>query len=112
MKKKQEENFLDKIPVRNESISWVIEEEIVTLEILNTGLVNRLAQLIWRKPKKSFVNLDIIGSYIWPKIDGKTTIYDLGQEVDLKFGSAAKPLYERLTRYFKILQSYGFVEFK
>lgn len=111
-KKRPPENFLEKIPSRNQNIAWVVEDEIVTLEILNKGATNRLAQLIWHTPKKSFVNLDIIGSYIWPRIDGEKNIYELGQIVEKKFGSAASPLYERLTKHFRVLESYGWVEFK
>ena len=52
-----------------------------------------------------------MGSFIWPLIDGGKTIREYGPLVEAKFGEEAKPLYERLARYFQILNSYHFVEF-
>ena len=43
-------------------------------------------------------------------IDGKKNIIELGEDVDKKFGEKANPLYERLAKYFQILDSYGFIK--
>lgn len=50
-----------------------------------------------------------MGNFVWPLIDGKRTITEIGTEVDLHFGKSAHPLWERLAQYFKILENYGFV---
>ena len=55
------------------------------------------------------VHLDENGSFVWPLIDGKRSITDIGVLVDEKFGEAAHPLYERLAVVFRTLDSYGFV---
>ncbi len=113
MKKENNANYLDKIPVRNEKIGWSKDGDgIVTLEIENTGLFNRIAQKLFKKPKVSFVHLDELGSFVWPLIDGKSDITAIGKTVDEHFGEKAHPLYERLAKYFSILNSYGFVSFK
>ena len=115
MKKKNviSENYLERIPVRNESINWKKDEKgIVTLEIENKGLFNKVAQKFFKKPKISFVHLDETGSFVWPLLDGEKTIIDLGKEVEANFGEKANPLYERLAKYFQILDSYGFIKFK
>jgi hypothetical protein len=65
---------------------------------------------MFRKPKISYVHLDEMGSFIWPLMDGKMDITEIGKYVEEKFGEAANPLYERLAKYFQILDSYGFVE--
>ena len=105
-------NFLEKIPVRNEKIGWSKDEKgIVTLEIENKGFFNRLAQKLFKKPKISFVHLDEMGSFVWPLIDGESDITAIGKLVDEHFGETAHPLYERLAKYFQILASYGFVTF-
>jgi len=52
------------------------------------------------------------GSFLWPLLDGEKDILTLGDLVDEKFGDEAKPLYERLCKYFQILDSYGFITWK
>ena len=116
MKKKKEvisQNYLEKIPVRPAHIAWSADEEgIVTLDIENTGLFNRIAQKLLRKPKVSHIHLDEMGSFVWPLLDGDKNIIELGKNVEEHFGEKANPLYERLSKYFQILDSYGFIEWK
>lgn len=111
MKKKNlDKNYLEKIPVHPENIPWKTDENgIVTLEIENKGAMNRIAQKLFRKPKVSYIHLDKTGSFVWPLIDGKKSITDLGKEVDAHFGEEAHPLYERLATFFSILDSYKFI---
>ena len=105
------QNYLDRIPFRPLNIGWKADEEgIVTLEIENTGFMNRVAQKLFKKPKISYIHLDKIGSFTWQIMDGKKTITDLGKEVEAHFGEESHPLYERLAQYFRILDSYGFVK--
>ena len=114
MKKKQmviSKNYLDKIPARPENIAWSVDQKgIVTLEIENKGWANFLAQKLFKRPKTSYVHLDEMGSFLWPVLDGKLSITELGKKVDEQFGENAHPLYERLARYFQILDSYHFVK--
>ena len=107
---KNKENFLDKKPQKNPEIKWSCDGENITLEIENKGLFNRLAQKLLKKPKTSFIHLDEMGSFIWPLIDGETDIIVLGEKVKDHFGDKAEPLYERLSKYIKILESYGFIK--
>ncbi len=116
MPKKKEiikENYLDRRPIRHPDINWSEDKEgLVTLEIENTGFFNRIAQKFFKKPKISYVHLDENGSFIWPLLDGEKTILDIGKLVEEKFGEAAHPLYERLAKFFQILESYNFIIFK
>lgn len=116
MKKKKvviSENYLERIPARAPSVGWKTDDAgIVTLEIENTGWANRLAQVLFFRPKVSFVHLDKLGSFVWPLIDGEKSITELGKAVDEEFGEEAHPLYERLTQYFRVLDSYHFIEWK
>lgn len=108
--KKQETNYLDKIPVHPEGIPWKADENgIVTLEIENKGVMNRIAQKLFKRPKVSYIHLDKTGSFVWPLIDGKKSITDLAAEVDAEFGEEAHPLYERLVQFFRVLDSYKFI---
>ncbi len=116
MKKKQNvisKNYLEKIPVRKEGLEWATDEEgKVTLYIKNEGLMNRVAQKLFKKPKVSQVHLDEIGNFVWPILDGEKDIIALGELVKAEFGEKAEPLYERLAKYFQILESYKFIEWK
>ena len=115
MKKKNviSQNYLEKIPVRPEKIKWSVDEEgIVTLNIENTGFFNSVAQKFFKKPRVSHVHLDEMGSFVWPLLDGEKNIIELGKLVEEEFGEKANPLYERLAKYFQILSSYDFIEWK
>ena len=106
-------NYLEKIPSRPEHIKWNTDDNgIVTLDIENTGFMNRMAQKLFRKPKVSHIHLDEMGSFVWPLLDGEKNIIELGEAVRENFGDKAEPLYERLAKYFQILDSYQFIEWK
>ena len=112
MKKETNENYLERIPMRNEKYNWSKNNEgIVTLEIENNGFFNKIASKFFKKPKVSFVHLDEMGSFLWPLLDGEKSIIELGTIVKEEFGEKAEPLYERLAKYFQILDSYGFIKF-
>ncbi len=112
-KKNTAENYLDKIPVHKDGLNWSIDENgAVTLEIENKGLFNKIAQVILKKPKISFIHLEEMGNFIWPLIDGEKDIYQLGILVKERFGDNAEPLYERLIKYFQTLENYKFISWK
>lgn len=115
MKKKQiiSKNYLEKIPVANGELRWeTTPEGKVDLLIENTGFFNRVAQKLFAKPPITYVHLDDMGSFVWPLMDGKRNIIELGRLVEEHFGESAHPLYERLVKFFQILDSYRFIEWK
>ncbi len=115
MKKKHiiSENYLEKIPMSNPLLKWELNAEgKVDLLVENTGFFNRIAQKIFGKPKTTYVHLDDFGSFVWQQMDGEKDIIKIGIEVEAHFGDAAQPLYERLAKYFQILDSYRFIEWK
>ncbi len=112
-KKVIDANYLDNKPVKNPDINWTTDDEgKVTLEIENKGIANRIAQKLIKKPKISYIHLDEMGSFIWPLIDGERNITDISVFVKEHFGENAEPLYERLAKFIKILESYKFISFK
>lgn len=112
-KKITENNYLDRIPLRKDGLNWSVEDNgLVTLEIENKGVFNRIAQKLLKKPKISYIHLDENGSFIWPLLDGEKDITAIGRLVDEHFGEKAHPLYERLVKFFQILDSYGFISWK
>ncbi len=115
MKKKElnPDNYIERIPVKNPEINWSTDDNgLVTLEIENKGIFNKAAQKLLKKPKISYIHLDENGSFVWPLIDGKASIFELGKSVEEHFGEKSHPLYERLTKFFQILDSYHFISWK
>lgn len=110
MNKKQKENYLDYIPKHNMLFPYR-ENENGNIEITrkNRGLFNRIAQIFFRRPKTSRIELDTFGSFIWKQIDGEKDVYQIGKLVKDKFGQEAEPLYERLTEFLHILRSNDFI---
>lgn len=107
------ENYLERIPLRKEGLDWTSDDEgNVTLEMHNKGIFNKIAQVLLKKPKISYIHLDETGSFIWPLLDGEKNIIKIGEEVEAHFGEKSHPLYERLSQYFKILENYGFITYK
>jgi len=112
MKKKNvnSENYLERKPICKDGLNWSKDENgNVTLEMENKGVANRIAQKLIKKPKISYIHLDEMGSFIWPLMDGKKDILEIGKYVEEHFGEKANPLYERLSQYFKTLEKYNFI---
>lgn len=90
--------------------TWKADEQgLVTLCLENKGIMNAVMQRLLHKPKLSYVHLDETGSYIWQQIDGSTNVAAIAASVHTNFGDRAEPLYERLLRFFEIVESYDFI---
>lgn len=107
----KQSNYLDFVPIKNANIESKTDESgNVVLVVENRGVFNRIAQLIFKKPKHSMIHLEEMGSFIWPLIDGNNTIYDIADKVKEHFGEKAEPLYNRLVQYVKIMENYDFIK--
>ena len=101
---------MDFIPMHKETCRWEIDEEKnVTLLIENKGIFHFLAQKLLKKPKIFYIHLERIGSFVWPLMDGKRSVYELGQMLKEAYGEEAEPLYPRLVQYIEMLEQYGFI---
>ena len=105
----KKENYLEKIPVLP-PMKWTLNDDIVTLEKENNGFFDKIAQKFFKRPETSYIHLDRYGSFVWQIVDGRKNIINLGEEVKARFGEDAEPLYERLAKFFQILDSYKFIE--
>lgn len=107
---KKERNYLDLVPERSAKYAWKQDEQgYVTIFVENTGVFNRLAQKLLKKPAVSQVHLEEFGSFIWTLIDGKRSVYEIAGLVKNEFGEKAEPLYERLSVYMRTLENYDFL---
>lgn len=75
MKGKKRENYLERIPVRSKRVKWSVDEiGMVSLNIENTGVFNRIAQKLLKKPKISHIHLDEMGSFLWPLLEDRKSV--------------------------------------
>ena len=111
MKIKKEENYLDYIPEKPESLKWKEKEDgIIRIIIDRDSLFERIVRKLFFTPESYKVDLDRLGSFIWKKIDGKRSLYDIGELLKDEFGDEAEPLYERLIQYMNILKNNKFIK--
>lgn len=114
MKKvKVEENFLDYVPRHNKLFPYQKKENgRIEVKVKNTGLARKATQLLLRKPKYSYIELDDFGSFVWEQMDGERTILDIGEKVKERFQEEAEPLYPRLTKFIKILHNNKYIVYQ
>ncbi len=104
------DNYLDYIPKHNSLFEYQSNDRRhIEIRVCNKGLFNKIAQVFFKRPKYSNIELDDFGSFIWECMDGKITIYEIGKKVKEQFGEQAEPLYERLSQFIKMLHGNGFV---
>ncbi len=105
MGKKQADNYMDYIPVRNPDFGWRVKENgRVEVTVVNKGFYHRIAQIFFKKPRYSYIELDEYGSYLWQLLDGKTNVYALSEKMHKQFGKKAEPVVQRLVTFLKTLQ--------
>lgn len=111
-KSKKAPNYLDYIPVRKEAQKFHENEDgNIVLHVERKSLYDKIAQKLKKTPKCSYYTMDPVGSFVWRAIDGQKTIYTIGQELLSEKGDSVEPLYERLTRYMKILELNSFISY-
>lgn len=125
---KQSDNYLDYVFQRAPDLDWEIEvpndedaiadgsmehaeanRPLVVLHIRRRGLSHYIAHRFFDRPAYSHVHLEPFGSFIWQQIDGKRSVYGIGQLLHEAFGEEAEPLYERLSVYMKQLERNGLI---
>ncbi len=58
------------------------------------------------------INLDAIGSFIWERCDGKSTVRQIGKSLHQKFGDKVEPVYERLALFLMSLERGKFISYE
>ena len=63
--KKDLRNYLDFIPVHHEQYSYTVSDNgAVTVYVENKGVFNKIAQVVFKKPRISQIHLDEMGNFI------------------------------------------------
>lgn len=113
MSKREEKNVLDYVPMKKEAIRWDMDEAgNVVIHMENKGFFAKVAQIAFGRPRFSHITLEKFGSFIWLRMDGVKTIYDIALEVKEEFKEEAEPLYERILQYFRTLHGHDFIKWK
>ena len=106
----RKKNFMDFIPVCNPGYSWDADKKgIVTVHVVNQGFYNRIAQKFFHRPRVSHSALDEYGSFVWRKMDGERSVYEISKLVSAHFGKDAEPVVERVVKYIQILYQNKFI---
>ncbi len=112
-KKQKAENYLDYVPKHNELFPYRVKENgRVEVKVTNRGVFNRIAQILFKRPKYSYIELDEFGTFVWQQINGERTIYDICMLIKEKFGEKAEPLFERATQFFQTLRRNSFIVYE
>jgi len=72
------------------------------------GPLGRWLQPVLRRPYFR-VHLDEVGSFIWSRCDGKTTVAELAEALEAQFGQRVAPATERLLTFVSELRRGGLI---
>ena len=116
---RSKDNYLDYVFHRDPDLQWDVEPDseasgeghcgLVVLHIKHRGISHAIAERFFDRPSVTHVHLEAFGSFIWQRIDGTKTVYDIGQCLHEAFGEEAEPLYDRLSVYMKQLENNGLI---
>ncbi len=103
-------NYLESIPHRGSAYAWKEREDgIVEIEMENKGFYNSIAQKFFKKPRVSYIALDVYGSAVWKLVDGKNNVLDVVHGMENAFPDEKDRMMDRVVTFMATLQSNGFV---
>ncbi len=105
-------NIMDFVPKLNHNVSIQKINDKQTLVIDRNKRIERLFQLLFKIPKKFYLELDDLGCFTISNIDGYRTIGDISILVKKEFGNKAEPLVPRLVKYFQILKNNKYITYR
>ena len=112
MKKKESQNYLDFIPVKNPEIEYeTAENGRVTVFVEWKGFYHKIAQKFFRRPRVSDIKMDSIGSFVWLAIDDSKNVHELSLELEKQFPKEEKHL-SRLIKFLEILHDNHLIYWK
>jgi hypothetical protein len=108
---KAEDNFLLFVPhIKHET--WEEKKDGIYLVFYHNHPIQKLANWLVKKPNKSDIKLDKLGSTVWKLIDGSRNILEIGELVKNEFGDSCEPLYDRLIMFLRYLNRRGWIYFE
>lgn len=96
-------NLLDLQPRR--TADWIEEDGRVVVLVPKFRNVLMVRYILPRLRSQHFrVKLDGLGSAVWRRCDGATTVETIGNQVRSEFGETAEPLFDRIGTFLKKLE--------
>ena len=94
----KDEEVLNIVFKISDKIEYEVDKEgiVTVLEKQDHRIQNFLRKLKFKIPMYKKMILDKYSSYIFSQIDGKKTVKEIGENLELKYGQESHPLYERL----------------
>ena len=112
MKKENQQNYLDYIPVKNPDIEFQINEDGRAVILIEwKGFYHRIAQKFFHRPRVSDITLDDYGTFVWSAVDGVKDVHQLSQEMEQKFPSMEKTM-SRLIKFLEIMHDNHLIHWK
>ncbi len=103
-------NLLELRPQRN--LRWETGENgrvtLIVPKFKNKYLVRWFVPLLAKPNIK--VKLDALGSFVWSRCDGRTSVEQIGHEMAETFGEPLEELYERIGQFLAKLAKDKFVQ--
>ncbi|NMM62943.1 PqqD family protein [Clostridium sp. P21] len=72
------------------------DDTVIILEKQDHKVQRVFRKFKFRIPEYKKITLDEYASYVFLQIDGKKTVKDIGENLEVKYGDKSHPLYERL----------------
>ncbi|SHI04058.1 hypothetical protein SAMN02745196_02478 [Clostridium collagenovorans DSM 3089] len=124
-KENKQDNFLLYVPYRKHD-EWEVKKGFVYLIFHHDKAVERFMRWLIKKPSVSDMKFDRLGSCVWTNMDGKNTVYEIGQillqlpELKKEYANITEedyidgchPIYSRLIMYLRFLNKKGWARFK
>ena len=112
MKRKNDKNYLDQVPVKNPEIEYETDENgQVTVFIEWKGFYHRIAQKFFHRPRVSDIKLDNYGSFVWLTINDCKDVHQLSLELDARFPDMEKSV-ARLIKFLEIMHDNHLIRWK
>jgi hypothetical protein len=105
---KPDDNFLLYIPEKKHK-EYELRDGLVYLIFYHNKPLEKFMHWLVKKPAVSDVKLDKIGTFVWQAIDGRSSVYEIGQKMKEEFGKSCEPVYDRLIMYLRYLIRMGWV---
>lgn len=108
-KETKDDNFLLYIP-KLKHTAWEKRNNKVLLIFYHNKSIEKFVRWLVKKPYVSDIELDEMGSAVWQQIDGKQTVFDIGEKLKEKYSEKCEPVYDRLIMYLRYLVRKGWVQ--
>jgi len=109
--KKNEENFLDIVPVKLH-LDCKRQDGNIHLVFTHTSFLQKTLRWMTKKSNTSTLELDGLGSLVWENIDGKNTIYDIINILLETEKDTYESMQERVFMFIRILKNRKIIAFK